>query len=78
MIEFEYWLYWGLFKLFEIILFLFPAFPPTLSMRLVILLIYTIGHIYGIQTYYKVFKHNTLDSIVVKYANKDVISNEHI
>ena len=75
-----YWIYWSLFKIFEIVLFLFPAFPPTLSMRIGILIIYVVGHIYGVQTYYKVFKQDTLNTCILeqKSANNDLISKEYI
>ena len=56
-----YWLYWIVFKIFEIILFLLPAFPPNLWMRIVVLVIYVIGHICGVQTYYKEIKCNILE-----------------
>jgi len=56
-----YWVYFLLFILFEIILFLFPAFPPELWMRILVLCIYVIGHILGVQTKYKQFKQTTLN-----------------
>ena len=57
-----YWVYFSLFILFEIILFLFPAFPPELWMRLLVLFIYVVGHILGVQTKYKHFKHSILET----------------
>lgn len=55
-------MYWVLFVLFEIILFLFPAFPPELWMRLLVLFIYVVGHVLGVQTKYKHFKHSVLET----------------
>ena len=55
-------MYWVLFVLFEIILFLFPAFPPELWMRLLVLFIYVVGHVLGVQTKYKHFKHSILET----------------
>lgn len=49
-----------LFKLFEIFLFLFPAFPPTFALRIMVLTIYVISHILGVQTEYKKYKEVTL------------------
>ena len=50
-----------IFKLFEIVLFLFPAFPSEFYMRVSIMVIYVIGHILGVQTQYKLWKQSTLD-----------------
>ena len=50
-----------IFKLFEIILFLFPAFPADIRVRIFIMTIYAIGHILGVQTQYKLWKQYTLD-----------------
>lgn len=55
-------MYWVLFVLFEIILFLFPAFPPELWMRLLVLFIYVVGHVLGVQTKYKHFKYSILET----------------
>jgi len=55
-----YYLYWILFTCFEIILFLLPAFPPKLWMRLFVLFIYVISHFLGVQTKYKSFKKSVL------------------
>ena len=53
---FLYWFFYILFKLFEIFLFLFPAFPPSFITRICVLIIYAIGHIYALQSYYKNYK----------------------
>jgi hypothetical protein len=68
---FYYYLYWVGFKLFEIVLFLFPAFPPDFYYRILVLLIYVIGHILGVQTMYKEYKHATLDYY---YSNVEINS----
>jgi|SaaInlStandDraft_5_1057022.scaffolds.fasta_scaffold354553_1 hypothetical protein len=70
---FYYYLYWVGFKLFEIVLFLFPAFPPEFYYRILVLLIYVIGHILGVQTMYKEYKHTTLD-----YYNSDCTGNQKV
>ena len=57
-----YWVYFSLFILFEIVLFLFPAFPPELWMRLLVLFIYVVGHVLGVQTKYKHFKYSILET----------------
>ena len=57
-----YWVYFTLFILFEIILFLFPAFPPELWMRLLVLFIYAVSHVFGVQTKYKHFKYSILET----------------
>ena len=74
---FYYYLYWIGFKLFEIVLFLFPAFPPEFYHRILVLLIYVIGHILGVQTMYKEYKHATLDYYYnnVEINSQDVSEN---
>ena len=57
-----------IFKLFEIVLFLFPAFPSEFYVRVWIMIIYVIGHILGVQTQYKLWKQSTLD----------IFSNSHL
>lgn len=56
-----YAIIYSIFKIFEIVLFLFPAFPTEFSIRILILMIYVISHMFGIQTQYKIFKQSTLD-----------------
>lgn len=68
----SYIIYYCLFKLFEIILFLCPAFPADFSIRIFILIIYVIGHILGIQTQYKIFKQTTLDAFYHLEENPSV------
>ena len=55
------YLVYVLFKIFEIVLFLFPAFPNEFTTRVIVLIVYVIGHILGVQTQYKQFKQTTLD-----------------
>lgn len=48
------------FLAFEFALFLLPAFPDSLTTRLGILGIYTVGHIMGAQRVYLRLKRNAL------------------
>ena len=59
----KYYASYLLFKLFEIFLFLFPAFPPTFALRILVLTIYVISHILGVQTEYKKYKEVTLNNL---------------
>jgi hypothetical protein len=63
----QYWFYYIIFKLFEIFLFIFPAFPPTFITRICVLIIYAIGHIYAVQTCYKNYKSDMLAFYLSNY-----------
>ena len=49
-----------LFCTFECFLFILPAIPESIYIRLAILVSYFIGHIYKVQVYYLQFKRQTL------------------
>jgi len=48
------------FYAFELFIFILPAIPESIYIRLVILVSYFISHIYKVQVYYLQFKRQTL------------------
>lgn len=48
------------FYAFELFLFILPAIPESIYIRLAILVSYFISHIYKVQVYYLQFKRQTL------------------
>ena len=53
------------FHLFELFLFVLPAIPDSLAIRLGILTIYFIGHYFKVQVAYLTYKKKCLTNIVV-------------
>ena len=59
--SFIYTLYFLLFKVFELILFFIPIIPREFWVRVVIIIVYFIGHYYGVQIEYRKYKQGILD-----------------
>lgn len=63
--SFLYRLYFILFKVFELILFCIPIIPSQFWVRVLIIIVYFIGHYYGVQTEYRKYKQGILDNISI-------------
>lgn len=57
----KYHIYFTFFKTIDLFLFLLPAFPPDLYTRISIMVVYFIGHLYGVQRIYLNYKSDMLE-----------------
>jgi hypothetical protein len=57
----KYQIYITFFKTIELFLFLLPAFPPDLYARISMMVVYFIGHLYGVQRIYLNYKNDILE-----------------